>query len=121
MASANSVSREPRPGTRHTHCRWARRPVASTELGVLISFGLKALGPSLVAATAMVISKSPIPIKEVAVGVRCKLGVAAHARNPHEHVRRYEIHAQRRNRLVVVVLRLHRTRPANVRVSAAAA
>ncbi len=111
MVSADSVSGEPFPGTRHTHGRRVRRPVTPAELVVLISFGLKSPGADLVTATAMIFCKAPIPIEEVAVRVRCQFDVAPTARDPYQHVRCHEVHARGRDRLVVVVLRLHTTRP----------
>jgi Transposase len=107
VVPADRIGGEPLSRTGHAHCYGVGRSVASTVLIVLVSFNLKSPCPSLVAATAVVLCKALIPIEEVAVRVRCQFDVAPAARDPHQHVRRHEADARGRDRLVVVVLRLH--------------
>jgi len=120
MSSGNCICREPLFRPRHSHCRGVWWPVATTEPIVLGRLGLKSSGAHVLTTSTMMFSESLIPIKEVDVGLAGQFGVAAHARNPHQYLRRSKVETKSRDRLVPFLL-THKTRLANVSRSPAAA
>ncbi len=77
---------------------------------MIVSFGLKLPRAGFVAAPAVMLGQSLVPVEEVQVGLVREIGVTADTHNPDQYLRCHQVQTKTRDRVFLHGPHLIRTR-----------